>query len=287
MNTETDLLTRLLRLFPVQFIKQTFNVTGSNQSEIIESIIQQNTPAGIRNFAMRNFNSTKQHIYIFSLNKAFNRNSFDTANFPISIHEETVNNGLYEFRCLPIINFNTIVIPFEEAVIEYVQPMIFKFDGKKLIIQCTILEKNLNFIFGDGRRIVDVKKSPDEAEIIASVIDFLTNNYEVNILDLNRGVKYLWDNDFIDSKYAKWKKDCSAATETMDEGYTLKTQYPDVYNNLMSSPLNKTIFKYLREDRLFCNHFTVDATKGQLSVPLFPDTDDQIKNIINEILTNN
>lgn len=288
MNTNGDLLNRLLRLFPVRFIKAYFNAEGSIQDEIIPNIIQHNTQVVIRNFSVNNFNNTKQHVYFFSIDRNFNRNNFDPDDFPLEILDETVSQNSYQFKCLPVVDFNTVVTnPFEEATIRYFQPTIITIRRRQVIIQCTILEKNLNYLFGADRKVVDVTKTNDEEHNINSIKDYFSQDYGVIPTDLNNGIKHLWDTDVIDSKYAKWKKARSSATEAMDEGYTLKTQYPDVYENLMNSPLNKTIFKYLRNDDLFCSHFTADATKGQLSIPLFPDTEHQINNIINEILSNN
>lgn len=288
MNTNTDLLGRLLRLFPVKFIKTHFNVTDVVQDDIIASIIQHNTQTVIKNFALNYINNTKQHIYLFSLNKNFNRNKFDATSFPLSIVKEVASGTSYEFRCLPIVDFNAVILnPFEEPVVKYYQPTVISITGKQMIIQCTILEKNLLYLFGKNRKVVDLTKANDEEKMIYEVVSYFEQEYGVIVTDINKGVKKLWDTDIIDSKFAKWKKTRSSATEAMDEGYTLKTQYPELYTNLISSPLNKTIFKYLHSDDKFCPHFTADATKGQLSVPLYPDTEHQIKNIINEILANN
>ncbi len=73
----------------------------------------------------------------------------------------------------------------------------------------------------------------------------------------------------------------------MDENFTFREQYPADYEILIKSPLNKTIFKYKKDDGVFVDHFTADATKGMLSIVVFPETPKQITNVIDKILSGN
>jgi hypothetical protein len=288
MNDDANLLTRLLKLFPVKFIKQHFNIDDNYQPEIIRSIIQNNTPQVIKRFSLNSINNTKQHIYLFTLSSRFNRNTFNSEIFPLDIIHEVASANNYEFQCLPIVNYEVVVLnPFDEITIQYYQPTVINFNNKQLIVKCTILEKSLSYLFNTNRKIVDVNKNNDEDINIGGLLHYLADSYNPISTDINAGLKHLWDTNIVDSKNAKWKKARSFATEAMDEGYTLKTQYPEVYQTLINAPLNKTIFKYLKDDNLFCNHFTADAGKGQLSVPLFPDNEQQINNILHEILSHN
>jgi hypothetical protein len=288
MNDGANLLSRLLKLFPVKFIKQHFNIDANYQPEIINNIIQSNTPLAIKRFSLNSINSTKQHIYLFTLSSRFNRNTFNPEILSLNIINEIASANNYEFQCLPTVNYEVIVLnPFEELTIQYYQPTVIIFNNRQLIVKCTILEKSLSYLFNTNRKIVDVNKNNDEDINIGELLHCLEDSYSPVPTDINAGLKYLWDADMVDSKNAKWKKARSFATEAMDEGYTLKMQYPDVYEALINAPLNKTIFKYLKDDKLFCNHFTADAIKGQLSVPLFPDNEQQINNILHEVLSHN
>lgn len=288
MNTLNQLLTRLLRLYPVRLIKEFFHIEGMAQDEAIQQIIQGNTEDGVKNFSLNNIDSSKQHVYLYSLDGDFNRNNFVVDDFPLPIIREDVHDGKYTFLCLPLVNFNAVVTnPFEEIEVNFFQPIKVTVKGRSLIIHATILEKNLNYQFDNNRRVLDVVKSNDENESIENIVGFFRENYTVEICDFNRGIKHLWETDVIDSKYVKWKKPRSVTTESMDEEFTVKTQYPDVYASLIISPLNKTIFKYLLDNDDFCSHFTADPTKGLLSFSLYPENLNQIQNVITEILSNN
>jgi hypothetical protein len=288
MNSSIDLLSRLLKLYPVKLIKNFFNPESSNQAEIIPEIIGANTEKAIKDFACENHDSTKQHIFLFTLNNKFIKDNFVEGDFPFSIDTQLLTNNVYKFKLLPVIDFNVVILnPFEEATLKFYQPVTVCLNDKHLIIQTTIMEKNMDSYFPEARRVVDVKKANSEEYIVEKILEYFSIQYTVTKNDLNRGIKDLWRNDVIDSKYAKWKKERSTTTEAMDEEYTLKEQYPEIYENLMLSPLGKTVFKYKLDDDLIIKHFTADPTKGWLSFATYPENQNQIDNVINKILSSN
>lgn len=286
MNTVQDLMKRLLRLYPVKIVKEHFVQTG-NSEEVLNYLVNNRPENAIKDFAYTNIGSTKQHIYIFHLNNNFNVGGFNAAQFPYHIiNQSAIPNGIKLVIC-PIVSFNTVLgNPFQEVVLDFYQPFMITIFNRTLIFQVTILEKDVASYIDPGRRVFNVEKVNNEELIIADILPFFETYAPVNA-DLNRGIKHIWANDRIDSRYAKWKKNRSTATETMDEEYTLKEQYPDIYNSLINDPLKRMIFRYLPEDDEFPDHFTCDPSKGELSVPLYPKTPNQIQNVIQEILSNN
>lgn len=288
MNSPKNLLSRLLKLYPVRMLKDSFGPENSSQVDIIPEIIGSNTEDAIKSFACQNHNNTKQHIFLYKLDSNFNRANFIENDFPLHIEDESLNEGIYKFRLLPIIDFNVVILnPFEETTLKFYQPVTVYVHNNDLIIQTTIMEKNIDSYFPGGRRVVDVKKANSDDYIVEKVVEYFNGRYNVTLNDLNRGIKALWRNDLIDSKYAKWKKERSTTTEAMDEEYTLKEQYPEVYENLMLSPLGKTVFKYKVNDDLIAKHFTADPTRGSLSFATYPENHNQIDNVIIQILSDN
>lgn len=286
MNTSQDLLKRLIKLFPVKILKEEFNLTSASDS-LYDEIIQNKNESIIKDFAYLNINLTKQHIYIYELESDYNFSSFNSANFPYTVIKQNRTANTLTIVISPIVDFNVVLSnPFEETTIKFHQPCIVTLKNRHLIFQTTILEKKIGAYFDSNRKVLDVVKENDETETIHQIIGYFIN-YSPNICDLNRGIKNLWEHDKIDSKYARWKKNRSTTTEAMDEDYTLKSQYPDAYQSLISSPLNKTIFKYLEDDDFLPDHFTADPTNGELSIPLYPKNLNQVQNVINEILSNN
>jgi len=180
-----------------------------------------------------------------------------------------------------------VLDPPEDITLNFYQPFFVTLKQKCLIIQATILEKNFSSYY-PNRRVVDVKKVNGEEEyVIPKILSFFAHRYSIEICDLNKGIKQLWAKDIIDSQYIKYKRNRSVSTETMDENYTLKQQYPDLYEAITSTPINKTIFKYLGKDQLLPDHFTADPSKGELSVSLFPIHIKQVPNVIDKVLSGN
>lgn len=279
MNTSKKLLERLVKLFPVKVVKDYFNTT-------IEDVMNKPETA-VKNFCFANLNSTKQHIYIYNIDKKFNVNTYDENNFPVKVYSKTIDTINSSFICYQLIEFTvTLIEPYETKTIQFYQPILVNFIKKHLVIQITILEKNINTYFG-GRVVVKSVRDISEEDIINNIRHYFDAEYTTRICDINKGIKTMWKNDLIDSRHVKWKKNKSTATEVMDENYTLKQQYPDVYNDLVKAPLNKTVFKYLKEDDVLVDHFTTEPTYGELSVPIFPKTPNQISNVISQILSSN
>lgn len=286
MNTIQNLLKRLLRMYPVKIVKEHFNQTG-NSEEILNFLVNNRPANTIKDFAYTNVENTKQHICIYRLNNNFNVGGFIASQFPYQIVNQTVISNGISLVISPNVSFNAVLgNPFQEVILDFYQPFIITIFNRTLIFQMTILEKDIGSYIDPGRVVYNVEKINNEEIIIADILPFFAH-YQPIRADLNRGVKFLWANDRIDSRYAKWKKNRSTATETMDENYTLKEQYPDIYVGLINDPLKRMIFRYLPNDELFPDHFTCDPSRGEISVPLYPKTPNQIQNVIHEILSNN
>lgn len=286
MNRQRDISKRILRLFPVKVLKEHFNTTNVSD-ELFNEILNGNTKAMIDNFCYINLEHTKQHIYIYNIAEAPTQNNLNLNLFPIDIVHQTNLNGVTSITVSPIVDFRVILTnPFEETTLLFHQPIQIVLSNTHLIFYATILEKNMSDYFDQNRKVINAEKVNGELSIIEQVCAHFAH-LKPTICDLNRGIKQLWANDTVDSKYAKWKKDRSTTTETMDENYTLKSQYPDVYQNLVNAPLRKMIFKYLRDDEVLQDHFTVDPARGQISIPLFSKNANQNKNVVREILSNN
>lgn len=282
MNSAKQLSGRLIGLFPTKVVKEYFSLDP-------QEVVNNKNSDTIKTFAFNNINNTKQHIYFLQLNKKFNHKSFDPNGFPLEIYKNDIANGL--LICFHVVGFKVKILNDAEnsvtnEVIKFIQPILVTFQEKTIIVQMTILEKKLEHYVG-GSKIIDPIRSISEDEIITQITAFLSGQYEIGICDLNKGIKYLWDKDFIDSKHVKWKKNKSTAIETMDEEYTVKEQYIDLYNEMIKSPLNKTVFKYLKDDSEFVDHFTAEPSYGSISIPIFPKNPNQILNVVNKIISNN
>lgn len=289
MNTETDLVRRLLRTFPVKVIKEHFNIAGESQEEAINSIVQNNSSAAIKDFSFSHFNYSKQHIYVYQFGNRHQLAQIDQSQFPHQIVKQSITANKQLVFCLVKVTFKVIVNhggSINEVDLKFYQPLQIEISSRYLLFRFSVLESKLTPYFPQRANLYSPTKVVDEKSLIDQILtDFATS--APFKADLNKGVKALWDQDIIDSKEVKFKKPKSVSRETMDEDKLVKVEYPAVYAELMRSPLNKTIFKYLPDNDDLCNHFTCDPTNGEITVPLYSKDTAQIDNTINEILTKN
>lgn len=284
MNSEAQVLYRLLKLFPVKLVKEYFQINKSGEA-LYEDVLNGNIPSIIYDFAYSNLDRTKQHIYIFDIDNRDRNILLDR--FPFQIVNNRDVNGSKQLIINPLINYNTVLgSPFEQVVINFHQPIKLEITDKHLIFFVTIVEKNIKNYVEEGRKVYNVEKTNDEFEVMKAITDFWSSK-RPRLCDLNKGLKKMWDDDIIDCKYAQWKKSKSTTTETMDENYTLKSQYLEVYQGIVTAPLKKTIFKYLPDDGNMPEHFTADPGIGQISIPLYPKSLNQNQNVVKKILSNN
>jgi hypothetical protein len=166
-------------------------------------------------------------------------------------------------------------------------PVSIYFKRGIVVIRITILDRYIKY-FGNAN-VVNLGQEFSESNIRDVIVKSLfANNLNPLPLDITKGIKELLKKDLIDATNVKFKKDKSTSTEVLDEEYTLKRVMPDVYNDMMGRPLEKTVFKFLgNDDDQFPNHFRVEPQKGEISFSLYATDTDAHTAAIRLILENN
>lgn len=294
MNSLQSINNRLLRLFPVNFIKETFNSELRVQNDIINDIIERYDHNEIYSFTNNNINITKQSVYIYQTrNRYRHRNLIEAEELELEICGQQLIDGN-----LQLDGYHDIVVDvrlldkeknYSELQIRIKQPYQVIVNGHYLTIKITKVESNLKSYLGNDVEVLKSKKLTEDGHAIHKILTYFDSQHQVvpQKADLNKGVKYLWDQDHIDSREVAYRKDASRATEIMDENSLYKEIYPEDYLELMGKPLENCTFRYLLEDQIFPEHFICDATNGTLSFNIFPKSLDQVNAVINEILRNN
>lgn len=291
MNSASELLERLLKLYPVKILKGQFDVEGSTQAEKLPQIATKYSADVIKQFAIDKIGHTKQHTYIFKLGTKFSRKALDISKMPVKISSEFHgDDGNYVFFCFPIVEYDVALLnPYQEFTVQFYQPTRIVVKNKILIIQTTIMERSASAYLpvDKKRKLVDIEKRNTEEVFIPKILAEFRKHSTVELCDLNKGVKAMWAANTIDATTVRYKKDKSTATESMDEQFTVKADMPDTYKDIVTRPLNKMAFRPLKEEDHFSRSFTVDPSKGEFSMNIYPEDPDQTWNIINEILRNN
>lgn len=283
MNNERNLLKRLLKAYPVRVLKDVFDITGLSQNEVIEEVLNSNSTMIIKNFAFTNFSHLRQHVYIYNITGVMDNNWIcdnDVYHNQKNIAPKSRTINLLFKATYKVFNPQTTAI---EDILFYT-PVQIRIINTKLIISINIQERDATSFFQGV--VYSVSKDMLDDEIINYIVARMSLTAALTRTDINKGIKQLWEENFIDAASVKFKKARSTSIEIMDEEFTLKTTMPDVYNSLLNAPLQKNIFKLLERDDII-SHFTTEPSIGRLSFTKFPETINSIPELIDLILKRN
>lgn len=276
MNERDEVLSRLLDLFPKNLIKGTFK-----EKETIE-VAKNNSDSEILEFTHINLDITKQHVYFLT------HNIKQLSDLPDHIFTPNITkidgqNGVEYFDLYDVAYNVYLENPYEAVKLIFKWPIRVIINNNLASIHYTILEKNIQSYF-PNREIVTTKKSIDENEINKLIANDLSNFGIISIYDLNKGIKELWARDFIDALEVQYRKAKSISKETMDEEYTFKQQYPDLYEKAILAPLEKVSFKIIKDYDKYCDHFSIEPSLGKITFPTYSKKKEHIPNVIRKIL---
>lgn len=279
MNSRNELLGRTLEAFPKDLLQEYFNASGKKE-EIIEFVIQNFSEVDIKAFICENFNFLHLTINVFEINKRI----------PSSITK------LMDGECLKFnstsrtrewIYLHKIFIEYyntntgKKEKIEFLIPVRIFNKGKKLTVYQNTFQRDINAYF---EQTIFLEKG---ARYIG-VVDNIKNNYNKTLfnLDLNKGIKHLWENDFVDAMVVKSRQSKSIRQDRMDENYLYKASYPDKWVELMKTPIQQTKFKSI-SSHICLDHFDCNPSTGNLGLTFHPGSENEITELIELILRHN
>lgn len=282
MNTNRSITFRQLDKFSIYHLKENFNSDKVRKNNVIDDILNQNSNNVLQNFIFDNFGALKQHIYMFRLNHPIPNNWTSDENNLISIVQEG-NTTTFNLA----FNSNTNVFSFESNQMESV---VFRIPVR-LIIQDDIVTIKINKQESQVSKYFNfpvkfLNKVTSEKDILDMIKESLPDGITFIPLDLNRGIKRMWEDDYIDSFYSSFKNDSSTSTETMDEHMLLKEKYPELYESIKHKPINRSMFTILDNQSLIPN-FVISPLSGIVSISTYPKSIDAIDELLDMILNFN
>jgi len=282
MNSRNEVMSRVLKLFPVQIVKKEFEKEGALTEKLLEEIVGNVRDADIFEFTRNNFGFTRQHVYILT----HDIRKLDELPERL-LTENTIKsttNDIIEYCDLYDVNYKVYLQePYEVKNLEFKWPILIFISNSLIAVYFTILEKNIQSYFSE-RMVLTAKKSVEEKDIISLIFTQLSKYGIIEPYDLNKGIKELWKRDIIDALEVKYLKAKSTLQETMHEEYTFKDQYPEEYNKAMQAPLKRSIFKFIKNKKEYCDHITIDPSSGKITFPKFSKKKEQSQNVIRKIL---
>jgi len=284
MNDQILLMVRMLKTFPVKVLKDYFDISGKHQNDTINEIIETYSFEQIFEFVYTNFGYLRQHIHVFDLNKEI---TVKWTPCPNEFKKEEVFNNYKVYNLIfnasyKVINISTGEI--DELIFHL--PVQIWLNKLKFIVRINTLERNPNDYYEE--KVIVTNKDLNEDLIINKIKNSLPQGITFVTCDLNKGIKALWEEDFIDCHSIRYRKPNSVSTEVMDEDDTLKNKYPELYKQIMLSPIDNNLFKILGEngDKII-SHFKIEPTTGKLSFVKFPANTDSIADLLEIILSKN
>lgn len=292
MNNARELRYRLLRLFPIAVVKTAFPSLRGTQPVILDQIASSASEAVVNGFVVANFGFVKKHISLFELPDV-NIHSLDNVND--LLNGELIDKVVTQDSIRYIYLFQHIYdVPatletdgsFHRLAVAFKQPISIEITRTRLIVSLTILERNpKNYLH--GYLVYNAKRRVEDKDLVEALLVKLAETFPpASLLDINQGVKSLWENDLIDARAVKYRRDSSVATEVMDENFTYKERYPERYLEVIQAPLKKHTFRFLQNHDQYCD-FESDPSAGILSFNKYPSELNQIENVVREILDQN
>lgn len=284
MLAKADPLTliRLFSLYPVSSLKEKWP-DQKKKTEAVTWAAGNVAATEIKQFLNEYFSCCKQHIYVLS-----HQNNIDNLpgfRLPDSekLSEEKVGKSRH-FLYLAEVEYHVVFTdPLGEDRIKFLWPIRLEFGRELLVARFVMMEKDIRVYFGPGVSRT-VGRSLTEVNVLSHLKGVLD---DLKPLDINKGVKYLWDKDRFDSIRAKYRKPNSMVTEAMDVGKGVKRTYPLTYKEIVKSPLYDCIFKMDAEDKTSIKAFSSDPTSGYLGFSAYSENRGDTDSFVSEIIGHN
>lgn len=266
--------TRLLELFPAADLRAVFQPKGT-KAEICFAAASHSDETNIKRiaeFVDSHFGCCKQHVYVFSREETF------TLPESIADGERVLLDGKHALYLSRVKYAVMLRNPLEETTLEFLWPIRIELSDKYVVIRFIVLEKNASSYF--DRPTYVAGKSLTEKTVLAGV-----QTAALVPADLNKGVKKLWGDGYLESTRSNFKKQYSTSSETMDEEKGIKEHYPDLYAIMQEAPLYTTIFE-VNDEKSTVDAFSADPSHGIIGFTSYSakgDTDA----IIGKIISNN
>lgn len=269
---------RLLELFPVKNLRQTFQPRGAKE-EIAYRAAADAQVAQIKRvaeFVDNHFSCCKQHVYVFR----------GDGNVPLpsgvtdgeKVLDGPVRDGSTHALYMSRVTYDIVLRdPLEGATLDFLWPIEIESRPPYFIVSFVVLEKNASTYF--DRPTYVAGKSLNEKLVLNPIVAGLKP------ADINKGIKTLWQKGIIDSTRGQYKKPHSMAQEIMDEEKGIKEHNPDLYQVMQESPLYTTLFE-VTDDKNSVREFSTDPSHGIIGFSSYSEQGDA-DGIVEQIISNN
>jgi hypothetical protein len=290
LNNVRSVNYRLLELLPRDVLKQVAGRGVKTKENAIDQLIAKHTTAELQDLFVKNMSTCKQHVFLFSsksqqpfaklpdlsaLNKEFKLVA--TEKTPTSHETSYLHKVTQSFISIE---------PLKKVELDFFLPIRIKRSSNLTAVHFVVLERGTALLGNtiSWRR----QKTISEEQTVQLIVGLIKNVEAVAIepLDINRGIKYLWREGFIDTQSIQWRDGSGALTKSMDMGLYLKKDDSARYEEAMRNPLSKGAFHCMKDKDKLGAKFTCDPSNGWVSFTLHSSAT-SVDYVITIILQNN
>ena len=285
VNTPEKLNERLLSLYPVALLRSYFEPEQRGKEDVVEELVAKTTQTQINEFVASQMGCTKQHVYLLEPPAGGELpNDFQLGVASAEIVQAPHGNDeiIYALKVSYEVTLRDPPEQLEIQTLQFKQPLSISVWPSAVVVRFTMLEKDLRFHFRERRPAVAAPSTSEE-----SVLAMIRSQLACEPMDINAGIKTLWNADVIDAIHLRYKRDLSTSTETMDEEHTLKAEYQDRYEEAMEAPLLRSAFRFMDTTSTSVKHFSTDPTAGSVTFSSYTDDPGHTENVLREIVANN
>ena len=288
MNDRKSKILRLLDLYSVESLKQGFNLNGQKQAVLADAASRSDSE--IEKFVRANFPITRQHAFCYENSSGKLPSNPKAPLFAGRLldvkttHGETVHFYIAQEEVEYVVEDSSGGL--SRKSIELLWPIQVHLTKHYFLVRCTILERDVSEYLNGGKPYGQGKRKVDETGVLVEVSKSVGDPNWIP-LDLNKGIKALWDDDVIDALSVRFKKARSTAQEEMDGELTVKANDTALYRQLIARPLHATVFLCMKNQDEMGRGFFCNPTTGVFRFNRYAKGIESTDHVLGKVLSSN
>lgn len=283
----TDVRNRLLGLFPAATVHEYHDdADATTKDAAIEAVVERLDEEGLSRLVVASFGLLHQHVFLFHWEPPEDEGLNPSEIFDEEPVRENDVGREHHYYYLLERNYQLYLDPLEKDELVFSWPIKVVTADDHVRVHFTIMAKSPSAYVNDNKTVVKSIPYPDEDKLLD---DFHATDGLIgraHRMDINRGIKALWDVDDIDSPNVKYKREKATSKDVMDESFTVKQDDPELYEALENKALFKTQF-LLTVDDPCARYFVVNPSKGKVTFRRYSSTTDCVDSVIRRIIEAN
>ena len=280
---------RLLDLFPKASLDSFAAAIGERTKEtMIAAILDTASDDQLTDFVCTKFGRLHQHIYIYQHNRHASRTLPTATPFGVSpLTAPRDVGGEQHYTYISQLDYDLLLADPAGIVRETVSfpwPIKIVSAPDHLRIHFAIMAKDLKVYVDDGRIIEKTTRQRTKSQLLLQLPIDLEVGGMIPV-DINGGIKALWDEDVFDGARVRFKRPNATLTEAMDSSFTIKQSDPELFAEILISPILHIAAHFT--SNAFTASFVAQPTKGNLSFRRYSVPSTAVDEFIRQILSAN